>query len=34
MKVEAGRLRQVLGVREVRYTEGAGPLAVVERALA
>ena len=34
MKVEAGQLRQLLGVREVRYTESAGPLAVVERALA
>jgi 3',5'-cyclic AMP phosphodiesterase CpdA len=34
MKVEAEQLRQLLGVREVRYTEGAAPLAVVERALA
>jgi 3',5'-cyclic AMP phosphodiesterase CpdA len=31
MKVEAGQLRQLLGVREVRYREGAAPLAIVER---
>ena len=34
MKVEADELRRVLGVREVRYTEGAAALAVVERSLA
>ena len=34
LKVEAGQLRQLLGVREVRYTEGARALAVVERPLA
>jgi len=34
MKVEAGQLRQLLGVREVRYREGGAPLAVVERPLA
>jgi 3',5'-cyclic AMP phosphodiesterase CpdA len=34
MKVEAEQLRRLLGVREVRYTEGAAPLAVVERPLA
>ena len=34
MKVEAGELRRLLGVREVRYVEGRAPLAVVERALA
>ena len=34
MKVPAEQLRRLLGVREVRYTAGAAPLAVVERALA
>jgi len=34
MKVEATELRRLLGVREVRYTEAAAPLAVVERPLA
>jgi 3',5'-cyclic-AMP phosphodiesterase len=34
MKVEAGQLRQLLGVREVRYREGTAPLALVERPLA
>jgi len=34
MKVEAGELRRLLGVREVRYVEGTAPLAVVERPLA
>jgi Icc protein len=34
LKVEAGQLRQLLGVREVRYREGGAPLAVVERPLA
>ena len=34
MKVEAGQLRRLLGVREVRYAEGTAPLAVVERPLA
>jgi 3',5'-cyclic AMP phosphodiesterase CpdA len=34
MKVEAEQLRRLLGVRQVRYTEGSGPLAVVERPLA
>jgi 3',5'-cyclic AMP phosphodiesterase CpdA len=34
MKVAAGELPRVLGVREVRYVESAGPLAVVERPLA
>jgi Icc protein len=33
MKVEAGQLRRLLGVREVRYVEGTAPLAVVERPL-
>jgi len=33
MKVEATQLRRLLGVREVRYTEGTGPLAIVERPL-
>ena len=34
MRVPAEQLRQLLGVREVRYTAGTAPLAVVERALA
>jgi len=34
MKVEAGQLRRLLGVREVHYVEGTAPLAVVERPLA
>lgn len=34
MAVEAEQLRRLLGVREVRYTEGTARLAVVERALA
>ena len=34
MKVEAGQLRRLLGVREVRYAEGTRALAVVERPLA
>lgn len=34
LKVEAGQLRRLLGVREVRYREGTAPLAVVERPLA
>ena len=34
LTVEASALRQRLGVREVRYTEAAAPLAVVERPLA
>jgi 3',5'-cyclic AMP phosphodiesterase CpdA len=33
MKVEAGQLRRLLGVREVHYVEGTAPLAVVERPL-
>lgn len=33
MKVEAGELRRLLGVREVHYTEGMKPLAIVERPL-
>jgi 3',5'-cyclic AMP phosphodiesterase CpdA len=33
MKVEAGKLRNLLGVREVRYQEGTAPLAVIERPL-
>ena len=34
MKVEAGELRRLLGVRQVQYTEGMKPLAIVERPLA
>jgi Icc protein len=34
MKVEAGELRRLLGVRDVHYTEGMKPLAIVERPLA
>jgi len=33
MKVEATELRRLLGVREVHYTEGMKPLAIVERPL-
>jgi len=34
MKVEADELRRLLGVRQVQYTEGMKPLAIVERPLA
>jgi 3',5'-cyclic-AMP phosphodiesterase len=34
MKVDAGELRRLLGVRQVQYTEGMKPLAIVERPLA
>jgi Icc protein len=34
MKVEAGKLRDYLGITEVSYTEGKGALAVVDSTLA
>jgi hypothetical protein len=34
MKVDAGKLRSVLGITDVTYTEGSHALAVVDAALA
>jgi hypothetical protein len=34
MKVDAGKLRDYLGITDVTYTEGKGALAVVDSTLA